>query len=251
MKNNQIVINTLVLQQQHDKGQTQTALVDQLVNAGIWRIELRREYFHFFLQEMEALNYAKLGKRLTLFYSVPDVLFIQGQVNPKLLQYFAEAKLFGASYVKLNVGDFASFHGDLQRELGSILPESIELNVENDQTPLSGSAENIESFLKNAKDHHVKVGFVNDLGNWVFTKQDPFTATKRLNSFTNYLHVKDYVIENGQPKTVAIDQGNLDWRALLNLTAGDLPVALEYPVESMTQLQLDISILEKYIESRP
>nr|WP_239643589.1 hypothetical protein [Oenococcus oeni] len=98
MQNNQIVANTLLLQHQHNAGKTQIELVKQLTKLGIWNIEVRREYFSDDLREMEALNCAKLGKRLTLFYSVPDVIFKSGQINPKLLQYFAEASLFGASY---------------------------------------------------------------------------------------------------------------------------------------------------------
>ncbi|EJO05067.1 sugar phosphate isomerase/epimerase family protein [Oenococcus oeni] len=250
MQNNQIVANTLLLQHQHNAGKTQIELAKQLTKLGIWNIEVRREYFSDDLREMEALNCAKLGKRLTLFYSVPDVIFKSGQINPKLLQYFAEASLFGASYVKLNVGEFDGYRGNLGQELGTIVPKSIQLNVENDQTKLSGSAEKIVIFLGAAKKADLNIGFVNDLGNWIFTKQDTVSSSKILLPYTRYIHLKNYTIENQQTKTVPIDDGKLDWKKLLDNFDGTLPIALEYPVDSIENLKKDIKSLEEYLEKR-
>ncbi len=250
MKNNQIVINTLVLQHQHENGQTQIQLVDQLINAGIWNIEVRREYFKHNLREMEALNHAKLGKRLTLFYSVPDVLFVDGEINSRLTQYFSEALLFGASYVKLNIGDFGTYKGDLKKEIEAIQPKNVQLDVENDQTVLNGSADNILAFLQSARKDAVDIGFVNDLGNWIFTKQDAVQASQKLSSFTRYIHIKNYVLKGDKAETVSIDQGLLDWKKLLDLNDPNLPVALEYPVDTMDNLKTDIGLLENYLESR-
>ncbi|AZZ60588.1 sugar phosphate isomerase [Oenococcus sp. UCMA 16435] len=250
MQNNQIVANTLLLQHQHDDGKTQIELVKQLTELGVWNIEVRREYFLNNLKEMQALNCVKLGKRLTLFYSVPDVIFKSGYINPKLLQYFAEAALFGASYVKLNIGAFDSYQGNLKQELGTIIPKNIQLNVENDQTELSGSAEKIAFFLDAAKKADLNIGFVNDLGNWIFTKQDAVFSSKKLFPYTRYIHLKNYIIENQQVKTVPINDGSLDWKKLLDNFNGTLPIALEYPVNSIEDLKSDIKSLEGYLEKR-
>ncbi|SYW19848.1 hypothetical protein OENI_30022 [Oenococcus oeni] len=61
---------------------------------------------------------------------------------------------------------------------------------------------------------------------------------------------KNYTIENQQTKTVPINDGNLDWKKLLDNFDGTLPIALEYPVDSIENLKKDIKSLEEYLEKR-
>lgn len=244
MLNNRIVLNTLLFQQSHDIGESQLQIVENLLKYGIGNIEIRREYASQSFQEMKALNKMRLGKRLTLFYSVPDNLFVNGAINPELIQYIGEAQKMGVSYVKLTLGDFDNYSGNLFEDLSSIVPESIQINIENDQTISNSSIHSLVSFFNSSEKSGAHIGFVNDLGNWAFTGQDEQEASIQLLKYTNYVHLKSYQYEtkSHHPQTVPFAKGELDWKKLLRLFSTDVPVALEYPTDG-TSLKTDLSLL--------
>lgn len=65
------------------------------------------------------------------------------------------------------------------------------MNVENDQTPVSGTPDAIIKFLTAARNAGLNsIGYVYDLGNWAFTGFDAVLAAKQLAPYCDYIHLK-------------------------------------------------------------
>ncbi|WP_143462502.1 sugar phosphate isomerase [Levilactobacillus enshiensis] len=240
---NRLVLNTLVSQQQQQQGQSQLKLVTDLLTTGIRNIELRREYNAQGVSELHRLNQLRLANRLIYFYSVPDNLFVDHRLNQHLLQYISEAQLLGASYLKMTLGDFEQTTSATQiPELLALLPNGMELNIENDQTSANSDVAKLMAFFDLFDQYDRRVGFVNDLGNWIFTDQDALTTTAKLVKDTRFVHLKSYVLQNTTPTTVSFTQGALDWQTLLAKFSTTIPVALEYPTNA-ADLQRDMTTL--------
>ncbi|MGV0167312.1 sugar phosphate isomerase/epimerase family protein [Furfurilactobacillus sp. WILCCON 0119] len=231
MNAQQIVLNTLVFADQVTNEHTlQATLLAAVPTFGISNAEIRREYISDFATEIPAIKAAADTNHLRLFYSVPEVLFLDGgQLNPNLKQYFDEAQAMGMFAIKLNIGDFAHYQGDLTADFGPLLATGIQVNIENDQTVQSGSSANILTFLNAAKAAGVDIQYVFDLGNWRFVAENELTVASELAPFTRYIHVKNVTIEDGKPSVTALDTGVIDWQKALTLLPTDVPVALEYP----------------------
>ena len=242
---NRIVLNTLIAQAAHDQGVDQITITKQLLGLGITNFELRREYLRFTLPELAALNQLRLANRLTFFLSVPADLFVDGHVTQDLLQYVAEAQALGVSYLKFNLGQFTDQSVAELPYLAKVVPDSIQLNIENDQTIQNATLAPLLNFFKVAKDNQVNIGFVNDLGNWVYTNQDEDETTKALLPYTRYVHLKGYQVEDGKPTTTSFVGSQLDWQNLLKQFDQTLPIALEYPVEE-PQLTRDLTTLKDF-----
>lgn len=240
-----LVLNTLIAQADHDHGADQAALVTALLPHGITNFELRYEYLHFTVAEMSALNQLRLTHRLTYFLSVPDELFKNGHLSTKLVEYVAQAQALGASYLKFNLGDFVDTNAAELVALKQLLPASLQLNIENDQTLKNARLTTLLTFFKQVQAHKANIGFVNDLGNWVYTNQDENAATKALLPYTRYVHLKGYQKKTSQPQTTSFTSGQLDWQALLPTFSSIIPIALEYPAPS-DLLAHDLTILTKF-----
>lgn len=246
MLQNRIVLNTLVSQPDHNAGVAQPELVTNLLNTNVTNIELRREYGNQTLSELQKLSQIRADHRLTFFYSVPDNLFIAHKLNLHLLQYVAEAQLLGASYIKMTLGDFDHSDAHLVDSLLSLIPESIQLNIENDQSAANSDTKKLAAFFDQFNDRSRKIGFVNDLGNWIFTHQDAETSAQALLPYTRFVHLKSYLLDDKQqPATVSFTKGDLNWKRLLNLFDTTLPVALEYPADSQA-LVADLAVLKQF-----
>lgn len=244
MEKSRIVLNTLIGQSAHDDGQSQVAIVKNLLPLGFTNLELRREYWNGQLDELKILAELKLKYRLTYFYSIPETLFVDGHLNHDLLQYCGEAQIMGANYLKLNLGDFQEGNVGELDWLAKILPSSMQINLENDQTTNNASVDRLSHFFKLARDRHINIGFVNDLGNWVYTNQEEAKATKQLLPYTRYVHLKGYATNGGRPRTTSFTDAasQLDWQGLIQRFDSDLPVALEYPAD-LKDLKSDLQTL--------
>lgn len=244
MDQQRLVLNTLVLQAAQQAGASQVELVQQLLPLGISRIELRREYNAGTLTELRQLSALRLQHRLVYFYSVPADLFVNGHVNPQLLQYVAEAQVLGASYIKMTLGDFEDVTDFQPQDVLDWLPTGIQLNIENDQTLANTDPAKLTAFFQSFAATTRRVGFVNDLGNWIFTQRDARAMSTQLLPFTRFVHLKNYRLKGDHPETVSFDQGELAPQSLLALFPTDLPVALEYPT-SLTGLAADLKALKQ------
>lgn len=229
MEKSQIVLNHLVFASDREKGEQQLDMLKKVVGFGVNSAELRREYFDNIIAEAPAISaYAKI-KNLRLFYSVPDDVFVNHRVNPKLSQYYDEAIQLGVTVIKFNTGDFDILLPEDIATLEELLQIGIQTNIENDQTQTSGKMRAIEKFMVAAHAANLAIGYVYDMGNWRYIGEDEMTAAKQLSSYVKYIHVKDDKGVGDQLVTVPLNDGDIAWREILHILPQDVPVAIEYP----------------------
>lgn len=162
-----VILNTWIFEALVKQGTSQTALMQRVADLGADGIEVRREYFRDLPYETAAIGRLAQQLGLTVNYSVPDDVFTAtGAFNPQLATYFSEGQTMGISKIKFNTGHFDRFTGDLTAELSALPLDQIEMNVENDQTTVSGTVPAITAFLKAAQQATpANIGYVYDLGN--------------------------------------------------------------------------------------
>lgn len=244
-----LILNTWIFEKDVQNGTSQVELVKRAARLGADGIEVRREYFTDFANELPAVATAARENGLIVNYSVPDVVFEKdGSVNPKLTQYFAEGQTMGISKIKFNTGNFNQFTGNLTDAFTSLPLAEIKMNVENDQTPVSGTPDAIINFLTAARQAGLNsIGYVYDLGNWAFTGFDAVTAAKELAPFCDYIHLKNSMLDqDGQMITTAdLNRGMFNWQIILNYLPKDVQVALEFPMSSDELIAQQMELLKK------
>ncbi|SFH55194.1 Sugar phosphate isomerase/epimerase [Pisciglobus halotolerans] len=244
MKNKQLVLNLLVFAEKVQKGAVQSELIEEAVALGFRKIEVRREYFKDLASERADIKKLAEEYELELFYSVPDEVFVDGNVNPKLGDYLSEAKQMNIKHIKWNIGDFAHFKGDVT-ELKSLTEQGIAINIENDQTQTSGTISAIDTFMRAVKEAGVNIGYVYDLGNWRFVGENEKEAAEQLGKYVRYIHVKDVTYQDNKPQAAGLDHGEIDWRDILTLLPKDAPIAIEYPTTEKQEILEAKALLEE------
>ncbi|MBZ6002445.1 sugar phosphate isomerase/epimerase [Leuconostoc gelidum subsp. aenigmaticum] len=229
MKKSQIVLNHLVFASDRENGEQQLDMLKKVVGFGIQSAELRREYFDDIIAETPAIAAYVKSENLRLFYSVPDDLFVNHRVNPKLSQYYHEAIQLGVSVIKFNTGDFETLLPEDIAAIEKILQLGIQTNIENDQTQTSGKMHAIEKFMTAAHAADLAIGYVYDMGNWRYVREDELTAAKQLASYVKYIHVKDDKGLGDKLVTVPLNKGEIAWQEILHILPQNVPVAIEYP----------------------
>lgn len=248
--NNQLVANLLIFEEKWKKGERQSQLIQNALDFGFTAIEIRREYFFNLKEEIEEIKALRIKNNFELYYSIPDKIFVDGKVNPEFRNYISESKELGVSKVKCNIGDFQNFKGNMKEELSFILDNSFEVNVENDQSKENGTIAPIQTFLAKVSNEGLDIGFVYDIGNWLFVSESPETAKEELKTYTRYIHLKDVnKLSNSELTVVGIDKGQLDWRNLLKDLLKDYPLAIEYPMENNEDINNDLETIKTYLES--
>ncbi|PLS32008.1 AP endonuclease [Bifidobacterium margollesii] len=229
-------INTLVYLTDLQEGTPQSSLLPRIADLGLKLAEVRREFILAGENpdaEFDRIAASTKAGSLTLFYSVPEVITKDGKANPELETYFAEAKRMGAKNVKLNQGDVKDVTTDVLHGIDDLAAEyGVNLTIENDQTPENGTFACTEASLKNVKAADSKIGYTFDLGNWFWRDEDPVKAFDALKDYATVFHLKNV---NGAEKredlsTVMLEEGVVDWKALLAQLSDDVPVFLEYPI---------------------
>lgn len=243
-----LILNTWIFEKDVQNGTSQVELVDRVQQLGAAGIEVRREYFNDFATELPAVAKRAQEAGLIVNYSVPDVLFEEdGTINPRLEQYFAEGKKLGISKIKFNTGHFEKYRGDLKTDLGKLPLAEIKLNVENDQTPTSGTPDAIAAFLTAARQSGFNsIGYVYDLGNWAFTGFDAIAAAKQLAPFCDYIHLKNSMLDPAGKMTTTDDlsKGMFNWQIVVSYLPKDVQFALEYPMADDQQVAAQIKLFE-------
>lgn len=240
-----LILNTWIFESAVKEGTTQTELVDRVAKLGVDGIEVRREYFTDIAQETKAVGEHAKQQGLIVNYSVPDEVFLEdGTINPKLKQYFDEGSVMGISKIKFNTGHFDRFTGDLKEAFEGLPLDRIEMNVENDQTPVSGTVKAIKTFLDAAHDAGlVQLGYVYDLGNWGFTHGDAVQSAKDLAKYTHYIHLKNTIDQDGTMVTSDdLNTGMFDWKDIISFLPHDVSFALEYPMKDDEQILEQIKV---------
>ena len=239
---NKLVLNFLVYADRVANGATQSELLQEISDLGFTQVEIRREYFKNIDSEIPVIQSEAKRLSLDLFYSVPDEVYVQGELNPKLEQYLSEAKQMGVKHIKWNIGDFTGvLH---ENELKALLDQGIEISIENDQTQTSGTIDAIDRFMKAVKVAGLTIGYVYDLGNWRFVGENELEAAELLKDYVHYIHVKDVKYSEEQPVAAGLDHGLIDWRKALDLLPKDVPVAIEYPTTENSEILEAKDLLE-------
>ncbi|CAB1249961.1 sugar phosphate isomerase/epimerase [Clostridium sp. WLY-B-L2] len=242
-----VVINTLVFKNYMEKGFKQEEIFEYLNELNLSNIEIRREFIRNFSTELEM--FSKLSKKfgINTYYSVPKYLFIDGEVNKKnILKYIEEAKKFNCKSLKLNIGDYRGYAGNLKEDLRGILDTKISINIENDQSVENGTCKNIIKFLEDCKKENIDIGYVYDIGNWSWINEDEMENAKLLKDFTRHIHLKDVKRTSDGLRTVLLNEGNILWKEVLDIFPKDIPVSLEYPCEDFSVIKEEIKKVLEY-----
>lgn len=238
----ELVLNFLVFADKVANGGRQKELLQEASDLGFQQVEIRREYFQNIDEEIPVIQSEAERLNLQLFYSVPDEVYVNGNINRKLNQYLKEAKQMGVKHIKWNIGDFdGNLHED---ELKALLDEGVAISIENDQTQTSGTIDAIDVYMKAIKQAGLDIGYVYDLGNWRFVGEDEVKAAEELKDYVRYIHVKDVRYEGQKPQAAGLDHGDIDWRKVLQLLPQDVPVAIEYPTTTDAEILEAKKLLE-------
>ncbi|MGH1829861.1 TIM barrel protein [Enterococcus gilvus] len=242
MSDNKLVLNFLVFSDKVESGVLQSDLLQESADLGFQQVEVRREYFKDLENEIPVIQSEAQRLGLTLFYSVPDDIYVNGALNPKLMAYLKEAKQMGVKHIKWNIGDF---DGELHEpELKALVDEGIEISIENDQTQTSGTIKAIDAYMKAVTNAGIAIGYVYDLGNWRFVGENEVRAAETLRNYVHYIHVKDVRYKGHQPQAVGLDHGEIDWRNVLKQLPQNVPVAIEYPTTENAEIVEAKELLE-------
>ncbi|MQW22993.1 MULTISPECIES: sugar phosphate isomerase/epimerase [unclassified Lactococcus] len=245
----QIVANLLIFEGEWKSGIKQSQLIREAAALGFETVEIRREYFFDIQSEILEINSAVSETQVELYYSVPDKVFIDGEINPELVHYLDEALAMGVKKIKWNIGDFANFKGNLSDALTPLINYGIEINVENDQSEENGTIQPIQRFLKAIRADKIDLGFVFDIGNWSFVGESAQEAMILFIDDIRYIHLKDIVIQDGKVDVVGIDCGTLAWREILFKVSKEIPIALEYPTFNHEIIEEDMTKVCSYLET--
>ncbi|WP_251547768.1 sugar phosphate isomerase/epimerase family protein [Limosilactobacillus caecicola] len=245
-----LILNTWIFEKDIQNGISQAELVDRVKKLGADGIEVRREYFTDLDTELPNIAKATSANHLIVNYSVPDVIFKDdGSINPKLAQYFAEGQKMGISKIKFNTGHFDRYHGNLITDFAKLPLSEIKMNVENDQTPVSGTPDAIMSFLKAARQSGLNsIGYVYDLGNWAFTGFNAIDAAKKLAPFCDYIHLKNSMLdaEGNMTTTASLSKGMFNWQIIISYLPKDVQFALEFPMSSDNLIASQIKLFNSH-----
>ncbi|MGO2518352.1 MAG: sugar phosphate isomerase/epimerase family protein, partial [Leuconostoc falkenbergense] len=83
-------------------------------------------------------------------------------------------------------------------------------------------------------------------GNWRYVGEDEVVAAKALTPYVRYIHVKDDKGSGDNLVTVPLNDGDINWQAILTILPQDVPVAVEYPTASEQVIIDGVQALEAY-----
>ncbi|OZG68114.1 sugar phosphate isomerase/epimerase family protein [Bifidobacterium eulemuris] len=229
-----IGINTLVYMSELNDGTPQSAILPVIAAHGVTLAEVRREYITED-GEFDAIAAAAKKHGLDLFYSVPESITIDGAAHPNFTGFLDEAKRMGVKNVKFNQGDVkdvdASVIAGLDAEAAA---HGVTLTIENDQTPQNGTFACTEASLAHIAEVGGRIGYTFDLGNWFWRGENADEAFAKLREKITVFHLKNVngAASREELSTTMLEDGVIDWRAMLPQLDPEVPVFLEFPIEA-------------------
>lgn len=220
------------MEELNEKVKKQWEYFSDLKQIGFPFVEVRREFFHNVKEELAETAGKAREHDLVLYYSVPDVLFVDGEVNPHLKDYFDEAAKLAALQVKLTLGTFYQWSDAIVDELKEILSAypAIQLSIENDQSTSAGSAKNLARFAVEVHEHDLPIELTFDTGNFVYIQEDPEESARILQEFVGYIHIKNVRINAENDLELALyDKGDIVLKPVLHAFKENVVAAIEYP----------------------
>lgn len=225
-----VFINTLVFKESENFPINQCNLIRKLVKEGFRNIEIRREYISDFEKELQEISDVVRENSVNLYYSIADSLFDDDKINQeKINEYYREAEIMNSKSIKLSVGNYTKISNNDEVFLKSLLSnDSIFIFVENDQTISNGKVEKIINFLNECKSKNISMKATFDIGNWLWTGENPKENAEILKEYVEYVHFKDVTIQKGRLTTVILGDGQVDYEYFCKFFKGKT-FALEYP----------------------
>lgn len=227
-----IGINTLVYMQELNNGTPQSQILPVIAGHGITLAEVRREYIKSD-EEFDAIVEAARANKLDLFYSVPESITINGDVNPGFEGFLDEARRMGVKNVKFNQGDIKDVDKAIIAKIDSAAAaHNVTLSIENDQTPENGTLECTTASLRNIKNNGGHTGYTFDLGNWFWRGENADAAFAQLLPSITIFHLKNVngAAERENLSTTMLADGVINWQAMLPQLPESVPVFLEFPI---------------------
>lgn len=221
-------INTAVFEDEIKKGKNQLECLERLPDKIIDSIEVRGEFFdeERVEEELEEISNLCEKNRWKLFYSVPQELFNSDGFNQDIENKIALAEKYNVSNLKYSLGHINVKNTDIN-ELNDILNNtSVNVTIEN-QPNDNGSLVEMKKALNYLNDNHIKLGYTFDSGNWYWINENPHVAFDELRENISVFHLKDIKSKN----TMMLNNGDTDWRYMLNKLGENIPVFLEYGID--------------------
>lgn len=221
-------INTAVFEDEIKKGKSQLECLERLPDKIIDSIEVRGEFFdeERVEEELEEISNLCEKNRWKLFYSVPQELFNSDGFNQDIENKIALAEKYNVSNLKYSLGHINVKNTDIN-ELNDILNNtSVNVTIEN-QPNDNGSLVEMKKALNYLNDNHIKLGYTFDSGNWYWINENPHVAFDELRENIPVFHLKDIKSKN----TMMLNNGDTDWRYMLNKLGENIPVFLEYGID--------------------
>lgn len=244
MKRRDVILNTICFSEKLSQGIGQIELLDLVKELHLNRLEIRSEFLTGGHKELVEIRKRADELGISLFYSA-NVDFLQGdRVNPELSTYCEDAKILGAPFLKLNIGDGSKISRKILEEWAITFPSEVELRLENNQDPLAATLSNCQKVMELVGEAGLPLSFVFDTANWAFVGESTVEAAQVLGQATTYLHCKNVRKERGVLKVASFFGGELDLLALLDYFPKVDSLALEYPA-TLEQLEDDLNRLEE------
>lgn len=226
-----IALNTVAYQQvmKEKRSSCQSELLPELKSLGFEFVEIRREYLSAGKKELQHIAVIANDEGLQLFYSVPDELFKENEINPAMEEYFKEAALLNALQMKLNLGQLDKLTDQIAEQLDRLLHNfSTKLLIENDQSKERGGAERLKAFMEEAVGFGLALGLTFDVANFTYFGENSIESAKILKPFVKYIHIKNVKINEGKLEATDLKSGDLDIKAILNEFPENVTCAIEY-----------------------
>jgi sugar phosphate isomerase/epimerase len=218
--------------------------------SGAYGVELRRELLSPQPPTLEWLR-DNLERDLFIVYSAPLPLWLDdGRLNEDGLErVYEEAKTVKAKWIKLSLGNYNEEVSDLTRIKGFLESQSqqkIQLLVENDQTEVGGKIQRFKAFFKHAEQQGLSIKMTFDIGNWLYTEQDPIKAWEALASHVIYLHLKQVIQVAGTLETVplSLDAQSI-WIPFVKALPNKCVMALEFPISPLQKTKAFVEMVKE------
>ncbi len=166
-------------------------------------------------------------------YSSPEGLWTaDGHLDTAALdEGLARAERLGATRLKMSIGGFgAASTATLPALRERLAGATVELVIENDQTPTAGTLHALHAFFALAGDHALPLRMTFDMGNWHWTGECPLQAAESLGAQVGYVHTKGVQRQPQRWVAVPLADSAAPWRAVLRALPADVPWAIEYPL---------------------
>jgi sugar phosphate isomerase/epimerase len=235
------MINTLIFLEELQQGTMQSALLSEVKSYGAVGVDIREEFVPkdptARATELQAIAENAKKEGLSVCFSIPDAMILDGAINPKLAGYFADAATLGAKRLKMSNCHFVE-NDSLETLKAMIEKATFVTTIENDQSADNGTLAAVVNSFALLDANQVKMGFTFDVGNWNFVEQDALEAANVLKTRTTDIHMKNAKNHAG----TLINDGVFDWKAILKTLPNTAPCFVEYPL-TKAQRPVEIALI--------